>query len=743
MNGLQQDPAQLRPVASSVTGSAAGPSHAVIAAAAPGPSRKGDARWIPAGESTDIAGLNVGGMIYVGSLPDADREGPLAGCLIDPQCAVASGAPSDTASFYDFFTPYHEFTPSERRTYLRWLAAGRSDPNVPTPCVRLYFHGLEHRLLTGDPDADECVTLLAEVRRLREIYGEDPDLDDELGGLLDFGPVFDPEAFVADPGEFVDSRRRDLPLPLQIGLGRRLDRGDAIEWNWLLSWWLAGLATKPRPIIRKCFEEFSELFAIRLAKEFPNGFTIRSPHRKLVCEYLPANPHFDKAFRKELQDCDDVSKLARPVKLAAHIAEECADDLEAYGRFVQRRPREKNSVQAQLLLPDDLAESRANHGYRQLVAWAEECLQRRGGAARIDEALETVEGMRPARARPRAVAQVVDALRLAGIGLAPHQDFGDHVLKMGDPIALYRLPDPTKGQEPVSPAYQPVLTALRGAIYVAQADGSLSAAERGVLETYIDECPRLMDRDRAMLHVDLTWLVARKPSLLAVRRRCESYSPGLLQEIRELAAAIVSANGLARPAQVQATQKLYGVMGLPADDAFSGLHRMSAGSGTQPVTAFQADDESADRQFRNAPRARPKTPSDGVALDGDRISEIVADTRKVSAVLSDVFAEESGQAGGTRASARPAASVTFSGLDEAHGQLVAKLLQRSSWSEGEFAALVKGCGLLPGGALEAINEWSFERFGDALLEEDPELVVNQEVAETLRSDSAASSNAAV
>lgn len=742
MNGLQQDPAQLPPVTSSVTGTAEGTGHSIIAATVPAPPRKRDSLWIPAGESAEIAGLNIGGMVYVGKSPDADRDGPLEGCLIDPQCAVASGAPSDTASFFDFFTPYRDLTPSERRTYLRWLAAGRSDPHVPTPCVRLYFHGLEYRLLTGDPDADECMALLAEVRRLREIYSEDPDLDDELGGLLEFGPVFDPEAFVADPGDFLESRRRDLPLPLKIGLGRRLDRGAAVEWNWLLSWWLASLATKPRPIVRKCFDEFSELFAIRLAKEYPNGFTIRSPHRKLACEYLPANPHFGKAFRKELQDCDDVSKLARPVKLADRMAQECADDLEAYGRFVQRRPREKNSVQAQLLLPDDLAESRANHGYRQLVEWAEECLRQRGGAAWIDEALETVEGVRPARARPRAVAQVVDALRLAGIGLAPHQEFGDHILKIGDPIALYRLPDPAKGQEPVSPAYQPVLTALRGAIYGAQAHGSISAAERAVLETYIDECPRLMDRDRAMLHVDLNWLVVRKPSLLAIRRRCESYSPGLLQEIRELAAAVVSANGLARPAQVQATQKLYGVMGLPADDAFSGLHRMSGGAVGQPVTAFQTEDEGADRQFRNAPRARPKTPSDGVALDGERISEIVADTRKVSAVLSDVFAEESGPDAGSRASARSAASVTFDGLDGAHGQLVAMLLQRSSWSEGEFAALVQGCGLLPGGALEAINEWSFERFGDALLEEDSALVVNQEVAETLRGDSAALSNAA-
>lgn len=742
MNGLQLSSTEVLTGARAASGPPGGTGQAVVAATAPVPARSGDAFWIPAGDSTAVAGLEIGGMVYVGHLADAERVGPIAGCLIDPQCAVASSAPSDTASFYDFFTPYHGLTPSERRTYLRWLAAGRSDPDVPTPCVRLYFHGLEHRLLTGDPDADECVTLLAEVRRLREIYDEDPDLDEELGGLLDIGPVFDPEAFVADPGEFLECRRRDLPLPLKIGLGKRLDRGEAIEWNWLLSWWLASLPTKARPIVRKCFAEFSELFAIRLAKQYPNGFTIRSPHRKLACEYLPANPHFGRAFRKELPDCDDVTKLVRPVKLAARLAQECADDLEAYGRFVQRRPREKDSVQAQLLLPDDLAESRANHGYQQLVAWAEGCLQQRGGVARIDEALETVEGVRPARARPRAVAQVMDALRLAGIGLAPHQGFGDHILKIGDAIALYRLPDPAKGQVPVSPAYQPVLTALRGAIYVAQADGSLSAAERGVLETYIDECPRLMDRDRAMLHVDLTWLVARKPSLLAIRRRCENYAPGLLQEIRELAAAVVSANGLARPAQVQATQKLYLAMGLPADDAFSGLHRMSSGTVAQPVTVFQAEDESAERQFRNAPRARPKTPPDGVALDSDRISKIVADTRKASAVLSDVFAEESAQNADSGASAQSAASVTFDGLDGAHGQLVAKLLQRPSWSESEFAALVKGCGLLPGGALEVINEWSFERFGDALLEEELKLVLNQEVAETLRSESAALSNAA-
>ena len=132
------------------------------------------------------------------------------------------------------------------------------------------------------------------------------------------------------------------------------------------------------------------------------------------------------------------------------------------------------------------------------------------------------------------------------------------------------------------------------------------------------------------------------------------------------------------------------------------------------------------------------------ALDAGRISRIIEDTEKVSRVLSEVFAEDGGSPNGQASESREAspAPAALDGLDEAHSMLVWNLLERLSLSESEFSKLASDFGLMPGGALESINEWSFERFGDALLVDDSELTVNNEVLRELRSESGAASNAA-
>ena len=131
------------------------------------------------------------------------------------------------------------------------------------------------------------------------------------------------------------------------------------------------------------------------------------------------------------------------------------------------------------------------------------------------------------------------------------------------------------------------------------------------------------------------------------------------------------------------------------------------------------------------------------ALDSGRISRIIEDTEKVSRVLSEVFAEDGGSPNGPSPGHREASppSAGLDGLDDAHSMLVWKLLERPSLTETEFSQLASGCGLMPGGALESINEWSFDRLGDALLVDDLELTVNNEVLRELRSESRSASNA--
>ena len=116
-------------------------------------------------------------------------------------------------------------------------------------------------------------------------------------------------------------------------------------------------------------------------------------------------------------------------------------------------------------------------------------------------------------------------------------------------------------------------------------------------------------------------------------------------------------------------------------------------------------------------------------LDADRVASVMTNTARVSAILSEIFqveepedepAEESGQT-----------ENEFGGLDEKHAAFLGELISRAQWGTEEYETLARQFKLLPGGALETVNEWSYERFGDLLIEEDDGYLINTEVKDEI------------
>ncbi len=715
-----------------------------VSPAAPATESGVAACWVPSDRSSKVAGMQIGGMVYVSPGREGFPEGDANGSVIDASLTVATNAPSDTARFYSYDPTYETLTPSERRVYLRWLASGRSDPSIETPCVRLYFLGLERRALLDDPDPEERAELFAEAERLQGIYGDDENIMEELSRFLDLAPIFDALAYVPDPKELAERNRGQIPLPLAVGLGRKLADDEAIDGCWLFSWWLTSPQTKVRVVHRDFLEELAALFSIRLEAAFPKGYTVRSPGRRLAVEYCSASNEYRRDLCSELAWCPDVSRLTRPPKLADTLVAECMSALGPYIRFVQRRPREKETVAAQMLLPVELAGSRQNNGLQTLDAWVSGCIRERDGEALIDDLLDLFDGEKPSSVRQQRLERLTRALKGMGVGLAPHPRWTYLAMKLGDPIVLYKDPGMAERWRNASPRYEPILTALRCGTYVAQADGQVSSGQLRALEAMVEHSKWANPEDLPRLRADVRWVVRKQQSLLALRRRCERYPTIFVLAILELAVAVALADGLADPAAIEAVQKLYRATGMPEDEAFASLHRMAADACTQAVAEFRPQCAPPSRSAKGANGTGSDPESGEDVLDFGLISRIVEDTQKVSRVLSEVFAEDGASVNGQAAepAEAPEAPVGCDGLDEAHSALVRKLLDKTSWSEAEFAELASDCGLMPGGALESVNEWSFERFGDALLIDDLELTINVEVLQALQSESTVISNAA-
>ena len=71
-------------------------------------------------------------------------------------------------------------------------------------------------------------------------------------------------------------------------------------------------------------------------------------------------------------------------------------------------------------------------------------------------------------------------------------------------------------------------------------------------------------------------------------------------------------------------------------------------------------------------------------------------------------------------------------MDVRHAALLHELLTHSTWTETEFAGLTAQFRLMQAGTLETLNEWSFSRFGDLLIEEYEGYELNPEVVKELQ-----------
>ena len=129
---------------------------------------------------------------------------------------------------------------------------------------------------------------------------------------------------------------------------------------------------------------------------------------------------------------------------------------------------------------------------------------------------------------------------------------------------------------------------------------------------------------------------------------------------------------------------------------------------------------------------RPAAPR--LTLDRDRIAAVMVDTAQVARFLDlqlgDAPDDPPAAASALDPATPPAAG--FDGLDAAHVALLADLFARDQWSETDFAALAAQHRLPAAGALETINEWSFDHLGDMMIENHDGYALNRDLVTRLQ-----------
>ena len=258
-------------------------------------------KWMKYGETSVVAGRNIGGMVYLG--PD-QRAGGLTSLrrpTIVPTLPVASSGPDISGDGMPYWPSYNEISPSARAAYLDWLASGRSDRRYGVGYVFLYFYGLEHRFFIDSPDSGERRLIIDEVDRMLEIYGDNRSVRRYFETFVDAA-----RASLASDEELKPrfwTSRYELPVGLCVAIGRKAGNGLPLDADWLLSWYCAHPDYKFRTAASRAFSEFQNLFRILFAERYPAGLKIPSPSGLFVSNTKPLHRSLKSVSRNSLGRC--------------------------------------------------------------------------------------------------------------------------------------------------------------------------------------------------------------------------------------------------------------------------------------------------------------------------------------------------------------------------------------------------------------------------------------------------------
>ena len=110
-----------------------------------------------------------------------------------------------------------------------------------------------------------------------------------------------------------------------------------------------------------------------------------------------------------------------------------------------------------------------------------------------------------------------------------------------------------------------------------------------------------------------------------------------------------------------------------------------------------------------------------------RIERVRRETEVVTSVLSGIFTTTEDPDSDPIPELPIDEPAAFEGLDRRHATLLDEILGRETWSRADMEALCRGFELLPDGAIETLNEWSFDRFDAAIIEDGDPLFVQYDV----------------
>jgi hypothetical protein len=665
------------------------------------------ARWISPGEIMTIADYTfTHGMVYVGdSLTGISQHVSIEPCLINPQLKVDPEQPDRAGDWMTLWPSYSEIPSGCRAAYLEWLAAGRTDPEIHIGYVFLFLYGLERRVLHDFRGSIEDFTagltqIMTEVERLMALYDHSDSFVRDAANFLDACWL------LQSPQGLALKQPSGASIPLQLTLGKLAQAGHPLPAHWALAWVLNTIKVSPSP----CLSELQSLFHLQYHSQFGDGVVLdgSGPTVCLTRTYQPATVSFGgpidiTAVLPETRETKNLETI-RPV------VEACIAALDPYCRWLSRNVELQGSYAAILRLPAEIAQRHEQPEVTQFRRWATGCLSEH--EFQVIPAGELLQQWTtdPVKTMAKADAVILaQFLETQNVGIEPDVRFGGKPLKATQNVVLFRLIHGVMAEPPSSNyVTAQLLLHLAATIVASEAQDAAGVAH---VQKYLAWTPTLQEPERDRLLAHFQWLCHSKPTLRGLKSRLADLSESRKVAIAQFLISTAKARGEAQADAIDKLTKLYPLLGFEAEQVDRQLHSFT------PLTPATA----------KAPPMATAATTTTIDLNLDLIQRRQDESQAVSAMLSDIFVEES-------AAPEPLKVSTDIGLDKAHANFLLTLATQPQWDRRELEKIASNLNLMLDGALENINEVAFDQCDEALIEGDEPLEINPVVLKQLLAD---------
>jgi tellurite resistance protein len=390
--------------------------------------------------------------------------------------------------------------------------------------------------------------------------------------------------------------------------------------------------------------------------------------------------------------------------------------LDAYSRYLAKPDASRTDIEAVLLLPDELSDLGTTPGLGEFKKWADDAILTKKGLVDVDEFWTYTESPLPFKINKKEADLIQNLAQKAGYGIAPDTRY--HHAKTSADGKLVLFPEGHGKYFEPSKAYSEMGMVLRLGAMVATIDSHVDQAETNLLTQLIDHDTNLSPTEKQSLHAYLVWRLNTPSNITGLKARLETLGKTEKAAVSRILVGVAMADGKINPVEIKQLEKLYTLLGLDKALVTGDIHGMSSSkAGLRPSSSPSETTSSAPTSFQ---------------LDESILAIHESETKDVQSMLGSIFVEDEPTSESDESTKGSTNTEEETGIDKQHYALFESLIRKDKWTREEVEALCRDLGLMVSGALETINDWSFDKVDAAVLEEDGEAIyVDQEIVEEI------------